>query len=252
MTQVELIITALLVVVVLSLPVFNLVFGPAARRGRLSPPRPMPGFDALHGQLGRGIETGRPAHISIGTGSLVGEDTLVTLAGASIVESISKEAADTGASPVVTTGDATAMILAQDTLRHPYTRRGDLTGYDPLSVQLLGAQPVQYAAGAMDLLAHAQPVSNAMVGAFGPEAGLIAAEGAKQGLTQIGASTDARALAVMQPSVDHLLLGEEIFAAGAYLDRKPGHLARLAAQDLARYILVATIIVAAVLRLLLR
>jgi hypothetical protein len=252
MPPVELIVAVGLIVVVLSLPVFNLLFGPAARRGRLPQPRPLSGFDALQGQLGRGIETGRPAHISIGTGSLVGEDALVTLAGASIVESLAQEAADTGASPAVSTGDATAMILAQDMLRHPYTRRGDITGYDPLNVQLLGAQPVQYAAGAMDLLAHSQPVSNTMVGSFGPEVGLIAVEGAKQGLTQVGASTDARALAVMQPSVDHLLLGEEIFAAGAYLDHKPGHLARLQAQDFARYILVVTILVAALLRLFIR
>lgn len=232
--------------VLVGLLVIMLVFRVLVRSGRIPQPRPLPAFDALQGQIGRGIETGRAAHISIGVGGIAGEETLVTLAGAAIVDSLAQEAADTGASPVVTTADGTALFLAQDMLRRPYTRRGDLGGYDPLNAQMLGMQPFQYAAGVMELLAHAQPVSNAMVGSFGPEVGLIAEEGVKRGLTQVAGSTDARALAVLQPSVDHLLVGEEVFAAGAYLDRRPGHLARLGTQDLARFILLMLIIVLAI------
>jgi len=240
-----------LVVVVLALPAAMFVFSLAARRGRTPQPRAISAFDALHGQLGRGIESGRPAHISIGTGGIVGDDALVTLAGASVVDSMAEEAADTGAAPAVTVADGTAMVLAQDMLRRPYTRRGDLTGFDLFDVQMLGMQPFQYAAGAMEFLAHSQPVSNVMIGSFGPEAGLIAEEGVKQGLTQVAGSTDARALSVLYPSADHLLVGEEVFAAPAYLDRRAGHLGRLRAQDLVRYVLAAIIIVAAFLRVVL-
>jgi hypothetical protein len=238
-----------LIIVILALPIAMVVFSLAVRRGRAPQLRPLSAFDALHGQLGRGIETGRPAHISIGTGGIVGDDTLITLAGATIVDSVASEAADTGASPTVTVADGTAMIVAQDMLRHPYTRRGDLTGYDPFNVQVLGMQPFQYAAGAMEFLAHSQPVSNVMVGSFGPEVGLIAEEGVKQGLTQVAGSTDARALSVLYPSADHLLVGEEVFAAPAYLDRRAGHLGRLQAQDLVRYLLAFLILLAALLRL---
>jgi hypothetical protein len=237
-----------IVLVVVALLSSMWIFSLAARRGRIPPLRTLPAYDALHGQLGRGIETGRPAHISIGAGGIAGEDALVTLAGAAIVDSVAQEAADTGASPVVTVADGGALVLAQDLLRHPYTRRGDLSGYDPLDVQLLGAQPFQYAAGAMEFLAHSQPVSNVMIGSFGPEVGLIAEAGVKQGLSQVAGSTDARALAVLQPSADHLLVGEEIFAAPAYLDRRPGHLGRLRAQDLARFLLLVVILIAALLR----
>ncbi len=237
-------------IVVVSLLVIMLVLRVAMRRGQVPQLRPLPAFDALSGQIGRGIETGRAAHISIGVGGMVGEETLVTLAGAAVVDSLAQEAADTGASPIVTAADGAALLVAQDMLRRPYTRRGDLSGYDPLNAQLLGLQPFQYAAGAMELLAHSQPVSNAMIGSFGPEVGLIAEEGAKRGLTQVAGSTDARALAVLQPSVVHLLVGEEVFAAGAYLDRRPGHIARLGTQDVARFILILVIGLAALLRAL--
>ncbi len=238
--------TGLIVVVALlfAMGAFTLL----ARRGSVPQLRPLPAFDALQGQLGRSIETGRPAHISIGVGGIVGEDTLVTLAGASIVDSVAAEAAETGAPPTVTVADGSALILAQDMLRHPYTRRGDISGYDPLDVQLLGMQPFQYAAGAMEFLARSQPVSNVMIGSFGPEVGLIAEAGVKQGLTQVAGSTDVRALAVLYPSADHLLIGEEVFAAPAYLDKRTGHLARLQAQDLARFVLVLVIVVVALLR----
>jgi len=238
-----------LIAIVLSLPIAMLILGASSRRARAPQLRPLSAFDVLHGQLARGIETGRPAHISIGTGGIVGDDTLVTLAGASIVDSVAPEAADTGAAPAVTVADGAAMILAQDTLRRPYARRGDLAGYDPRDVQMLGMQPFQYAAGAMDFLAHAQPVSSVMVGAFGPEAGLIAEEGVKQGLTQVAGSTDARALAVLYPSASHLLVGEEVFAAPAYLDQRKDHIARLRAQDLARFIAAAVIVIWSILLL---
>ncbi|HET7089180.1 MAG TPA: DUF6754 domain-containing protein [Anaerolineae bacterium] len=246
---IQLLLQIALVVIALSLPIAMLVFSTSARRARVPQMRPLSAFDVLRGQVGRGIETGRPAHISIGVGGIVGDDTLVTLAGASIVDSLAPEAAETGAAPTVTVADGAAMILAQDTLRRPYARRGDLAGYDPRDVQLLGMQPFQYAAGAMDFLAHAQPVSNVMVGAFGPEAGLIVEEGVKQGLTQVAGSTDARSLAVLFPSANHLLVGEEVFAAPAYLDQRPGHIARLQAQDLVRFIVAAVIVIWSILLL---
>ena len=141
-------------------------------------------------------------------------------------------------------------VLAQDMLRHPYTRRGDISGYDPLAVQTLGLAPFQYAAGAMEFLTHAQPVSNVMIGSFGPEVGLVTEAGAREGLTQVAGSTDARALAMIYPTVEHVLTGEEVFAAPAYLERRAGHLGRLRAQDLTRFFLVAVIVVAALLRTL--
>ncbi|HEY4691008.1 MAG TPA: DUF6754 domain-containing protein [Anaerolineae bacterium] len=237
-----------LFVAVLALPLLMLVFGVVMRRWRIPQLRHLSAFDALRGQLGRSIEVGHPAHISIGTGGIGAEDTLVTLAGASIVDSLAQEAADTGASPVVSVADGTALILAQDMLRHPYTRRGDISGYDPLAVQTLGMAPLQYAVGTMDFLRHSQPVSNVMIGSFGPEVGLIIEAGVRQGLAQVAGSTDARALALLYPSANHVLIGEEIFAAPAYLERRPDQLGRLQAQDMVRYFLIFVIIVAAVLR----
>jgi len=80
-----------------------------------------------------------------------------------------------------------------------------------------------------------------MVGVFGPEAALIAEEGSRQGLAQIAGAADIAPLAVLYPTVNHLLVGEEMFAAGGYTTDQPAHVGSLQAQDLIRWILVVVI-----------
>lgn len=195
-------------------------------------------FNALHGQMGRAIESGKALHVSIGTGGISGEDTATTLAGLSVVEFLAGEAAASGIAPIITTADSTALLLTQDILRRPHVRQGDLSGYQPLSARLLALNPMQYAAATMDLLAHDQVSANVMIGGFGPEIGLIEHETGKQQLPQLTGAADPRALALMTVAHENVLIGEEIFAAKAYLQARPQHLASLRAQDVLRWLVV--------------
>jgi hypothetical protein len=204
--------------------------------------RSIPLFGLLRGQTGRAIESGRELHVSIGTGGISGEDVTTTLAGLQIVEYLADEAAASGISPVVTTADATALLLAEDTLRRPYIRQGDLNSYPPLSARLPGLTPVPYAAATMDYLAHENALANVMSGSFGPEIGLIEHESARRDLLKINAAADPRALAVLSTTSDHLLVGEEMFAAKAYLQARPAQLASLRAQDIVRVAIVIGIV----------
>jgi hypothetical protein len=211
----------------------------AGRRPRF---RPIPLFTALRGMLGRSIESGRELHVSIGTGSISGEDMAATLAGLQIVEYLADEAAASGVSPVITTADAAALILAEDTLRRPHIRQASLETYQPLSARLPALEPLPYAAATMDYLAHGRVLANVMSGVFGSEAGLMARAAEKDALPQFGGAADPRALAVLLPTTDNLLVGEEMFAAKAYLQARPPHLASLRAQDMARVVMVLGII----------
>ena len=219
----------------------------AGRRPRL---RSIPVFSALRGQMGRAIESGRALHVSVGTGGISGEDMATTLAGMSIVEFLADEAAASGIAPVITTSDATALLLAQDTLRRPYIRRGDSGDQQPYAARLLALNATQYAAGTMDFLAHEQVSANVMSGVFGPEVALITHEGNKHDLPQLTGAADPRALAMMLASTDDVLIGEEIYAAKAYLQAEPTHLASLRAQDVLRWAIVAGILVLLIVGLL--
>jgi hypothetical protein len=96
----------------------------------------------------------------------------------------------------------------------------------------------------MNYLAHERALANVMSGSFGPEIGLIEHEAGKQALLKVNGAADPRALAVLATTSEHLLIGEEMFAARAYLQARPQHLASLRAQDLARWLIVGGIVVA--------
>ncbi|HZY41237.1 MAG TPA: DUF6754 domain-containing protein [Anaerolineae bacterium] len=214
--------------------------------------RSIPLFSLLRGQTGRAIESGRELHVSIGTGGISGDDVTTTLAGLQIVEYLADEAAASGISPIITTADPAALLLAEDTLRRPYIRQGDLSSYQPLSARLPALNAVQYAAATMDYLAHENALANVMSGSFGPEIGLIEHESAKQDLLKINAAADPRALAVLSTTSEHLLIGEEMFAAKAYLQARPAQLASLRAQDIVRVAIVIGIVVLFILSMVTR
>lgn len=213
--------------------------------------RSLSGYQALPGQLSRAVEAGQSLHLSLGTGGIGGSDAATTLAGLAILESLAEEAAATDAPPIVTVADPTTLVLAQDVLRRAYIHQGNPRGYDPRSVRYVAASPLPYAAGVMEILSNEDAEANVMAGVFGPEAAFIADEGSRQGLTQVAGAADLAPLAVLYPTANHLLVGEEMFAAGGYVGEQPARIGSLMAQDWMRWILVGFILASFVLTLIL-
>ena len=220
------------------------------RAGRRPHFRAIAAYNMLRGQMGRAIESGRELHVSIGTGGSSGEDTATTLAGLAVAEYLADEAATSGIAPVVTTADATGLILAEDALRRPYIRQGDLSDYPRWAARIPALNATQYAAATMDLLNHEPVLANVMSGVFSSEIALIDQAASNNELPQFSGAADPRALAVMMTSTDDLLVGEEMYAAKAYLRAQRQHLASLRAADIVRILIVVTIIVLFVISLI--
>lgn len=223
--------------------IFIAVFGGGALVGRRPTLRPLAGYQMLPGQLGRAIESGQSLHLSLGTGGVGGSDTATTLAGLTILEFLADEAAAADTPPIVTVADPTTMVMAQDILRRAYIRHDNPTGYKPRSVRYVAASPLPYAAGVMDILSTEEISANVMSGVFGPEAAFIAEEGSKRASTQVAGAADIAPLAVLYPAVNHLMVGEEMLAAGGYVTEQPARIGSLRAQDGIRWILVVVIVV---------
>ncbi len=221
--------------------VFFIMFRGGRRRPRF---RAIPAFSLLRGQMGRAIESGRDLHVSIGTGGVSGDDTATTLAGLAVAEYLADEAAASGIAPTVTTSDPTSALLAEDAVRRPYVRQGNLNDFPRGAARLPALNSTQYAAATMDLLNHEPVLTNIMSGAFGSEAALIDQAANNNDLPQLFGGADPRALAVMSTSTDNILMGEEMFAAKAYLRAQPWHLASLRAADVVRAVIVVLIIIA--------
>ncbi|MFQ6059206.1 MAG: DUF6754 domain-containing protein [Anaerolineae bacterium] len=231
----------MLVLLLAFLPLL-LFFTFRAKAGHRVTLRPIPGYALLKELLARALETGQSLHLSMGTAGVGGAATAETLAGLAVLEHLADQPAVGYVSPLVTVAHPTLLPVAQDVMRRGHEGHGHAEGYDPTRIRLIAPQPVAYAAGVMDILEHEDLAANVMIGSFGDEFLLMGETGAKKGVTQIAGAVDPRTLPFIFASVDHTLLGEEIFAAGAYLSARAAHMGSLRAQDWMRWIIVAAII----------
>lgn len=212
--------------------------------------RSIPAYDATRQGLAVAAETGRAIHTSPGSGGVGSGDigTASTLAGMLIVESMARVGAITGAPVEATTNDAIAYALTDNALRRGYLRAGwSLESESGGARFLTHNDPLAYAAAATEVVAQNQVSHAVMAGRFGPEVLLIIEAQRRSGAQQILGSSDPQALALMHITADHTLIGEEIFASGAYLERRTSHIASLLAQDGLRWAVIALIIVGFIL-----
>jgi len=230
-----------ILIVLISLPLLFYAHA-RARVGRLPRLRPLPAFDLLSGMSGRAAESGQVLHVGLGTGGISGPDMAVSLAGLTALEHLADQAAACEASLVVTVADPTLLPAAQEVMRRAYAGRGKSDVFSPSQVRLLAPDPTAYAAGVMGILEGENPLANVTIGAFGDEYLLIGETGVKRDLQQVAGTDDPAALAFMHLTAQETLIGEEIFAAGAYLSGAPSSVAGVMVQDWWRYLVVAFIL----------
>ncbi len=257
----------MLVLFLIFLPPFFFAYW-AIKRGMTATLRTIPGFTALKGLLAQAAEAGQPVHLSLGIAGVGDQNTADTTAGLLILDYIAERAAISASPPIVTLANPTALPVAQDLLRRAYRRHGYPEEFDPNRARFIAPDPnlytgttqnpavyapgqidgFPYAAGIMRLLTQQPLVANVMVGYFGNEFLLLGETGAQHQLNQIGGTSNASALPFFYATVPNPLIGEEIYAAGAYLSNKPAHISSLIAQDVMRWMLIAGMIGGVVLK----
>jgi hypothetical protein len=232
---------ALLLFFLAFLPVFYLS-GRRVQNGDFPDLRPILAFNALQGLMARAIETGRAVHVSLGLGSITGDLAAESLAGLSVLEYLAEQSAAAGVPPIVTMADPTLLPLAQDVIRRPYGASQEEAIQAIRYVRWVASEPAAYAAGVMGTLGGEAVDANVMVGAFGDEYLLMGEAAGRTRITQVGGASDPNVVPFVFATADQTLMGEDMYAAGAYLARKPWHVGSLLAQDFLRWCIVIIII----------
>lgn len=236
-------------VLLLFLVLFGIYLGREGRKrkvgGTPTSLRRIPAYNAAREGFATAAETGRAVHVSPGTGSLTDTGVMAasTLAGMSVVESVSRVSAITGAPLQATTNASITFALTENALRRGYRRAGW-----PLENESGGARflthndPIAYMAAASEVVAQNKVSQAVLAGHFGPEVLFLMEAQRRSGAQQITGSSDSQGLALMSITADHTILGEEIFASGAYLERRTSHIASVLSQDGLRWAIIALII----------
>lgn len=228
------------------------VFAVLARRKGAKPRglRRIEAYESLPAAVGAAVETGRRIHISLGSGSIGEVSTAATISGLGVLDQVASVTAISDKPPLVTTADGTAMLLAQDTLRSVYKRQHASQQYDPLSAQVAGLTPLGFGAALPGMLSDEKVAGTVLIGSVGQEAVLLAEAGQRAGITTVAGSDVPAAQAVLFATADQPLIGEDLFAGNAYINRRPAHLASLRAQDWMRVIIGGLIVIGVLLKTL--
>lgn len=211
--------------------------------------REIPAFLRLKRAIGLAVESGQRLHISLGHGGIDGPRGAAGLVGLSVIQKVSRAASISDKPPIATSGEATLGILSQDVIHASYRLINAENHYDPSLGQITGLTPLSYTAGALPAIFDQQVSVNMLLGSFGSEVGLLADAAERTGSLTIGGSDNLPAQAVLFASTQEPLVGEELFASGAYLQVNPMHTSSLIAQDILRWALIGFIIIGAALKL---
>lgn len=212
-------------------------------------PRRIPAFKTLVEQAMLAVEEGRQVHISLGRGGLVDPTSPAALVGLSMVERIATLAAASDRPPVVSTGDGALTLLAQDAQRAVYREIGMEEHYNPWRSRLTGLTPFSYAAGIEPLARDERVALHVLTGHTVAEAAVITDAIERQDVVSVAGSDSLPAQAVFYATARQPLIGEELYAGGAYLGAGPWHLASLWSEDILRLLLILGMVIGAVLKL---
>jgi len=218
--------------------------------GRVPERRSFPALEVLQAALARSAETGRPVHLSpgastIGAGEGQRASTAELLAGLNIIGRAAEQAAAGGASIVVSSADAVAHLALRGMVRQSYRSFGQEQSFNARQIELWAhGDAMAYTAAVAAIYDRTPLEASLLTGAFGQEALLATETGVERMLPQVLGSTHPSALGLMAITTPHILIGEEIYAAEAYLTSTSIPQARLLTHDALRTVVIWLMLIA--------
>ena len=128
---------------------------------------------------------------------------------------------------------------------------GNPDAYDPASCYFVAQNTLAYASAVCGTMVREKPATNFFMGPFHAESLVLAETGAGTGAIQIAGCDMVTQLPFFIVSCDYTLIGEELYAASAYLAREPLLLGALKGTDAAKLVFMIMLVVTSILSLLL-
>lgn len=236
---------ALVIVIIAALLLVAFTF---MRRRSPAVLRRIEAFERLNHAIGLAVENGTRLHISLGRGNLFTSRGGSAFASLAMLRHLTERTSVSDSPPIVTSGDASLSILSQDTLQAGYKAVGAEEQYRASTGRLTGLTPFSYAAGTMPVTHDENVSANIVLGNFGAEAALLAEAADRENTHLIAASDNLSAQSVLYAAAQDPLIGEELFASGAYVGAGASHEASLNVQDVLRWLIIVAILIGAFLR----
>ena len=218
-----------------------------ARRGKALFIRKLAGLEALEDAVGRATEMGKPILYVPGLSTI---DDIATLASLNILSLVAKKTAEYNTTLLVPNRSPVVYVVAREIVKEAYTDAGRPDAFNPDNVYFLTSNQWAYTAAVCGTMVREKPATNLFLGHFWAESLVLAETGAATGAIQIAGTDSVFQLPFFITACDYTLIGEELYAASAYLSKEPLLMGSLKGQDWGKMIVLGILIVASALILL--
>jgi hypothetical protein len=133
--------------------------------------------------------------------------------------------------------------VAEEAVKQGYLKAGRPELYDADNVRYLSDEQFAFTAGVNGIMLRESTAANLYMGSFFAESLILAETGFSAGAIQVAGTANIHQLPFFVAACDYTLIGEELFAASAYLSKEPKLLGTLKASDLAKVLIIIVLIV---------
>jgi hypothetical protein len=216
----------------------------SAKSGKELYIRKISGLESIDEAVGRATEMGKPILFVPGINDI---DDMQTIAGLTILRKVAERAAEYDTQMIVPVARSMVLSTAREVVKTAYLQAGRPDAYREDSVFYLTDDQFGYVSGVDGIIVREKPAANFLLGSFYAESLILAETGFASGAIQVAGTAMPSQLPFFVAACDYTLIGEELFAASAYLSRDPQQLGSLKGQDFGKAIFVIVLVMGVIL-----
>lgn len=213
------------------------------RSGREIHLRRLPAIDAIEEAIGRAAEMGKPAHYTYGAGGgwgggLASSQGPQVVASSAILSYVAQLCARYDVRLIVNMMQADAIPLTEEVIRLAYLREGKPEKFDPKIINYFPGQSPMVT-GILGTFQRERPAASFHIGGLYYESVVIGEAAKFVGAFLVAGTANTHQLPFIVATSDYVLIGEELYAAAAYISREPVQVSSIAGEDWVKFILLA-------------
>jgi len=217
-----------LLVIAAILSFFIIFYITRAKKGKKLFIRRIAGLEAVDEAVGRATEMGKSILYVPGIQDL---DDVQTVAGITILGSLAKTIAKYDTKLDVPVSRSMVLAAARETVKQSYLSAGRPDAYSDDIVHYVTDEQFGYVAFLDGTMVRNKPAACFYLGSFFAESLILAETGNSIGAIQVAGTAQPAQLPFFVAACDYTLIGEELFAASAYLSKEPRALGSLKGAD---------------------
>jgi hypothetical protein len=206
--------------------------------------RRIAGIDAIEEAVGRCTEMGRPILYVPGIEDM---QDIQTIASMLILGKVAETAARYKTEIFVPCRIPFVMSVAEEMVRQGFYNAGVPEDHKPGNMSFISDEQFAYTAGVNGIMLRERPAANLLLGRFFAESLILSETGFEAKAIQVAGTAEVTQLPFFIAACDYTLIGEELFAASAYLSRDPKLLSNLKATDWYKMICIGLMLLGSLL-----